>query len=51
MPHPIDRISHTMAFVIPVVEHWQDQKKHITELLLQKDLSLIRVMEHDVALL
>ena len=26
MPHPIDRISHTMAFVIPVVEHWQESE-------------------------
>ena len=22
MHHPIDRITHTMAFVTPVVEHW-----------------------------
>ena len=22
MHHPIDRITHTTAFVIPVVEHW-----------------------------
>ena len=24
MHHPTDRIVHTMAFVIPVVEHWLD---------------------------
>ena len=24
MHHPTDRIAHTMAFIIPVVEHWQD---------------------------
>ena len=23
MYHPTDRIAHTMAFAIPVVEHWQ----------------------------
>ena len=22
MPHPTDRIPHTMAFITPVVEHW-----------------------------
>ena len=26
MHHPTDRIIHTMAFVIPVVEHWLEQE-------------------------
>ena len=26
MHHPIDRITHTSAFVIPVVEHWLERK-------------------------
>ena len=25
MHHPTDWIAHTMAFVIPVVEHWLEQ--------------------------
>ena len=28
MQNPTDRIAHTIAFVIPVVEHWLDDKKH-----------------------
>ena len=24
--HPTDRITHTTAFVTPVVEHWQDRE-------------------------
>ena len=24
--YPIDRIAHTMTFVIPVVEHWLEQE-------------------------
>ena len=24
MQHPTDRITHTIAFVTPVVEHWMD---------------------------
>ena len=27
MHHRIDRIAHTMIFVIPAVEHWLEQKK------------------------
>ena len=26
MHHPTDRIAHTMAFVTPVVENWQEQE-------------------------
>ena len=26
MHHPTDRITHTMAFVTPVVEHWLEQE-------------------------
>ena len=26
MHHPTDRIAHTMAFVIPVVEHWLERE-------------------------
>ena len=26
MYHPTDRITHTMAFVTPVVEHWMKQE-------------------------
>ena len=26
MHHPIDMITHTMAFVTPVVEHWLEQE-------------------------
>ena len=26
MHHPTDRIAHTTAFVIPVVEHWLEQE-------------------------
>ena len=26
MHHPIDRIAHTTAFVIPVVEHWLERE-------------------------
>ena len=26
MQHPRDRIAHTMAFVIPVVEHWLERE-------------------------
>ena len=26
MPHPTDRIIHTTAFVIPVVEHWLERE-------------------------
>ena len=26
MHHPTDRITHTMAFVKPVVEHWLEQE-------------------------
>ena len=26
MHHPTDRIAHTTAFVIPVMEHWMEQK-------------------------
>ena len=26
MHHPTDRIAHTTAFVIPVVEHWQERE-------------------------
>ena len=26
MHHPTDRIAHTTAFVIPVVEHWLERK-------------------------
>ena len=32
MHHPIDRITHTMAFVTPVVEHWLEREN--AELLL-----------------
>ena len=27
MHHPTDRITHTMAFVTPVVEHWLERQK------------------------
>ena len=27
MHHPIDRITHTTAFVTPVMEHWLEQRK------------------------
>ena len=26
MHHPTDRMTHTMAFVTPVMEHWQYEK-------------------------
>ena len=26
MHHPTDRIAHTMAFLIPVVEHWLERE-------------------------
>ena len=26
MHHPTDKITHTMAFVTPVVEHWLEQE-------------------------
>ena len=26
MHHPTDRITHTMAFVTPVMEHWLEQE-------------------------
>ena len=26
MHHPTDRITHTMAFVTPVVEHWLERQ-------------------------
>ena len=26
MYHPIDRIAHTTAFVIPVMKHWRERK-------------------------
>ena len=26
MHHPTDRIAHTMVFVTPVVEHWQERE-------------------------
>ena len=26
MHHPTDRITHTMAFVTPVVEHWLERE-------------------------
>ena len=26
MHHPTDRIAHTTAFVIPVVEHWLERE-------------------------
>ena len=28
MHHPTDRITHTMAFVTPVVEHWLERITH-----------------------
>ena len=27
MYHPTDRVAYTTAFVIPVVEHWMEQRK------------------------
>ena len=30
MHHPTDRISHTTAFVTPVVEHWLEQENWVT---------------------
>ena len=26
MPHPTDKITHTTAFVTPVIEHWLEQE-------------------------
>ena len=26
MHYPTDRIAHTMAFIIPVMEHWLEQE-------------------------
>ena len=31
MHHPTDRITHTTAFVTPVVEHWLEQEKKFNE--------------------
>ena len=41
MHHPTDRIVHTMAFVIPVVEHWLEHKNSSVDLfLIQKNLRI-----------
>ena len=29
MHHPTDRITHTTAFVTPVVEHWLERDQHV----------------------
>ena len=43
MHHPTDRITHTTAFVTPVVEHWLEREtKHaLTLLAVNKKLNLI----------
>ena len=37
MHHPTDRITHTTAFVTPVMEHWLEQE---IQMLLQNNLPL-----------
>ena len=41
MHHPTDRITHTTAFVTPVVEHWQEREN------LEQGQRLIRGEEED----
>ena len=38
MHHPTDRIIHTTAFVIPVVEHWLERE--IAQWVLQQHISI-----------
>ena len=39
MHHLIDRTTHTMAFVTPVVEHWLEQKIVI----FKRDINIVNV--------
>ena len=39
MHHPTDRISHTMAFVAPVVEHWLEREIEERNVLFNKTLN------------
>ena len=39
MHHPTDRITHTTAFVTPVVEHW-----------LEREIPLVLVTRYDIQL-
>ena len=43
MHHPTDRITHTMAFVTPVVEHWLEQE----EILLERNKLIILFLPSD----
>ena len=54
MHHPTDRITHTTAFVTPVVEHWlsvldidnkkTEQKNHYTLVLFMVNFSLTIIL-------
>ena len=48
MHHPTDRITHTTAFVTPVVEHWLGDERKEVNVLLNDALNTFYLRLYDV---